>query len=446
MNDHPSEDVLSGYVLDPSLVTGREQLENHLDACMRCREHVDAIRAFDAALKDEDSWPEESADLNALLRQDAIARRENEEADQSLRPFLTGSSGSLAWANLAEKPKYHTGGVVRRLTAEADTASYNQPLHALLLADTAIAIASALPHERYTIPELASWRGTAWWIRANALRHLGRYPGAFESLDVAERFYRMLPRPELDLAQVTFTRAAILCEQGEYARADELAAISTREFSQLGQTDLYLKGRLLQGWIAFERRHLATAEEIFREIHVHGEATGSTKWIARASQALGNCFVESGAFDHAVQHLMTALRLFAEQGLLVEEIRCRWGIARVAQKSGNHEAAVSRLRAVRDEFAKMRVRTDAALVTLDLMETYLAMRRWRDVRAAAGNVVELFREAGMVTGALTAANWLRHAARMRTVTPPVLDYLRSYFKRVDLQPDFAFVPPSPAGL
>lgn len=444
--DHPSDDVLSLYVLDPSLVTGRGELATHLDSCSQCRGQVDAIRAFDALLEDEDSWPEESLDIDALLGQDATEKRESEEAEQLLRSVLEGGSGSLAWANLAEKPKYHTGGVVRRLTSEADTASYNQPLYALLLADTAIAIASALAEGRYTLTELASWRGTAWWMRANALRHLGRYPVAFESLDRAERFYRLLPRPELDLAQVTFTRAAILCEQQEYTVADELAGICTREFAQLGQIDLYLKGRLLQGWIAFEQRNLASAEEIFRQIYEHAETAGSTKWLARASQALGTCFVETGALNDAVQHLMTALRLFKEQGLLVEEIRCRWGIARVAQKSGNYEMAISRFQAVRDEFAKMQVRTDAALVTLDLMETYVAMRKWREMREAAGNVVDLFREAGMLTGAVTAANWLRQATRMRTVTPPVLDYLRRYFKRVELQPDFAFVPPAAAQL
>lgn len=138
---------------------------------------------------------------------------------------------------------------------------------------------------------------------------------------------------------------------------------------------------------------------------------------------------------------MTALHLFKERGIVVEEIRCRWGIARVAQKSGDAERAASRLRAVRDEFTAIGVTTDAALATLDLMESYLVLRKWRDVQTAAGNVVELFREAGMLTGALTAANWLRHAARMKSVTPSILDYLRSYLKRVDVQPDFAFIPP-----
>ena len=48
----------------------------------------------------------------------------------------------------------------------------------------------------------------------------------------------------------------------------------------------------------------------------------------------------------------------------------------------------------------------------------------------------------MLTGALSAANYLRHAAAMKTVTPSLLDYVRRYFRRVDLQPDFVFVPPA----
>jgi len=275
---HPDDDLFFAHALDPSLVADREALGHHIEGCEQCRGRLAAIRAFEALLIDADSWPEESVDRAELLHRDLTTRRENAEAENLLRPFLSGRSGSLAWANLSEKPRYHTGGVVRRLTAEADTASYTQPLFALLLADTAIAIASALSDERYTATELASWRGTACWMRANALRHLGRYRSAFESLDRAERLYRMLPRPELDLAQVTFTRAAILYEQEAYVPAANMASMCTQAFAALGQSDLYLKGRLLQGSIAFEQRDLTTAEGIFRQLYAHGEATGSTNW------------------------------------------------------------------------------------------------------------------------------------------------------------------------
>lgn len=442
--EHPSDDVLSAYALDSALVPSRTAVDDHLLTCADCRARLEMIRSFDALLRDPASWSEEkpSRTRDILVQQETLHRREDIEAKELLRPVLDGTSGSFVWANLAEKSKYHTGGVVRHLIAHADSASYSHPLYALNVAETAVAIASMLSKERYSAADLTSWRGTAWKMRANALRHLGRFAKALESLDFAEREYRALPRPELDLAAVTFVRATILHEQEEHERAAQLAAECTRQFVDLGQSELYLSAYLLQGAIAYETRDLATAERVFRQIYAHGDSTDSSMWIARASQALGLCFIESGALDDAVQHLTTALRRFKDLGVLVEEIRCRWALARVAQKGPAPEAAISRLKAVREEFTNLGVTTDAALVTLDLMETYLMLRKWREVRRAAGNVVTLFREAGMLTGAITAANWLRHAARMKSITPTMLDAVRRYLRRVDLQPDFSFVPPT----
>lgn len=105
--------------------------------------------------------------------------------------------------------------------------------------------------------------------------------------------------------------------------------------------------------------------------------------------------------------------------------------------------AVQRLRDVRDEFVSLGSVSDAALVTLDIMETYLLMEQPREVRRTAGNIVKLFKEAGMVTGALTAAGYLKQAAAMSSVTPGLIDYIRRYLRRVDVQPDLAFVPPRP---
>lgn len=242
--EHPTDDLLSEYALDPALVSHRDALEAHLDECSDCRRRLDSTRAFDALLEDADSWPNESLELrDTLLRLAERSRREDDEAEELLRPVLHGSSGSFVWANLAEKPKYHTGGVVRRLVAHADITLDAEPLYALQVTETAAAIASVLTEERYTVEELAAWRGTAWWMRANALRHLGRYQQAFDSLERAERYYRVLPRPELDLAAVTFARATILYEQEEYARAAELADRCARQFAELGQSERYLKAR-----------------------------------------------------------------------------------------------------------------------------------------------------------------------------------------------------------
>lgn len=238
--DHPADDLLTSYVLDPLLVPDRAALEAHLEACTECRARLAEARAFESLLQDDASWPEEEATpLGMELRASAAARaEEDEEAAALLDRVLDGPPASFVWENLQEKPKYYTAGVVRRLIAAAAEAWYSAPLHALNLAETAIAIAGMLPTERYSDVEIASLRGTAWKWRANALRLLGRYPLAFEALDRAERIYATLPRPELDLASVRFIRATVFYEQEAYERAAALAAQASDEFSHLGQVEM----------------------------------------------------------------------------------------------------------------------------------------------------------------------------------------------------------------
>ena len=443
--EHPSDDLLSAYALDPILVPERDTLEGHLASCGDCRQRLADIRTFESQLADdEDVWPIESGDDRGNQLQliaDQIAR-EDAEAETLLKDLLEGPPEAFIWANLPEKPRYYTGGVARKLSAAADKASYIVPLHALNIADAAIAITGMLSEPAYPAALLASWRGTAWKQRANALRHLGRFPAAFEALERAEREYRRVPRPDFDLAAVTYIRATLYYEQEEQERARRLAAESTRAFMHLGQSEMYFASRLLEGAIAFRLGDLDAAELIFGQVYAHGEQSGSRVWLARAAQALGNCSIERRALDDATRLLHTSMLFFRELGITVEEIRCRWKIALVVQRSGRHHLAIERFRAARDEFLQLGGTTDAALVSLDLMETFVMLRKPREVRRAAGNIVAIFTGAGMLTGALAAANFLRQAASIGAVTPALLDYLRGYLRRVELQPDFAFVPPA----
>lgn len=452
MHDHPSEEQLAEYALDPSLTDAAEELAAHLDRCGPCRERLADIRSFDGLLVEEESWrgieelgrtPTAPPALSAAAARNA---REDAEADarlsQLIDTFVAGSSGAFVWADIGSRPEYYTAGVVRKLAAAADIAQYSVPRRALILAETASVIVGMLSTDTYTPTELAALRGVAWKQRANANRQLGQFQDALNALACAERAYRELPRPELDLASITFIRATIYHEQQRYDLAEQYAEESTVAFAQLGQTEFHLRSRHLQGCIAFEQREVGKAQEIFDTIFAHGEATGDLTWIARESQVLGHCYLERREIMRASQFFYQGMLAFGELGMLLPKIRCRWGLALAVQRDGRYRAAIPQLRDVREEFVRLGAVTDAALVTLDLMETFLLLGKPRDVRRTAGNVVRLFREAGMVTGALTAADYLKQAAAVQTVTPSLIDYVRRYLRAAELQPDLAFVPPS----
>ena len=446
---HPTDQLLSTYALDPR-IEGAAALEAHLAECPPCHRRLDDLRAIEALLADESSWPqaEDAAPPPSLqVLSAAAARKRTEDAAADallsgvLERFISGASGAFVWTDIASKPEYHTGGVVRKLAEAADQAQYSAPRRALILGETASAIVGMLSARLYSETEIAALRGLAWKQRANANRHLGRFTEALEALDRAERAYRALARPELDLASIEFIRATIYCEQGTYESAKQRADGSAAIFAQLGQTELYFRARQLQGWIAFEQRELGQAQLIFDTVFAHGEATGNLTWIARGSQALGNCYLERRDLTNATQYLHQSMVAFRELGIRSEEIRCRWSLALAVQRDGRYRMAIPRLRDVRDEFSALGAASDAALVTLDIMETFLLLGQPREVRRTAGNVVKLLKDAGMVSGALTAADYLKQAAASKGVTLSLIEYVRRYFRRVESQPELAFVPP-----
>jgi tetratricopeptide (TPR) repeat protein len=450
LTEHPTDSLLSLYALDPSLVEGIVELEAHLDDCPPCRERLAGIEAADQLIADPGSWSDSEtpiplAAFQVLSAAAARKRCEDEEAETLLKGrldrFLAGLSSAFVWADIASRPEYRTGGVVRKLADAADKASYNVPRRALILAETASTIVGMLSTTVYTSTEIAALSGLAWKQRANAHRHLGSFAAALEALDRAERAFRELPRPELDCGSITYIRAAVYSDQQRYDLAEQYAAESAAVFAQFGQTELYIRSRYLQGSIAFEQRQLGQAQLIFDSIFEYGETTGDLSWIATTSLALGHCQLERGELSSASQHFHRGMLAFRDLAILSAEIRCRWGLALLVQREGRYRAAIPRLQAVRDEFTNLGAVSDAALVTLDMMETFLLLGQAREVRRTAGNIVKLFKDGGMVTGALTAADYLKQAAAIHGVTPSLLDYIRRYLRLVDVQPDLAFVPP-----
>lgn len=446
---HPNDELLSAYALDPSSAEGAAELKTHLADCAPCRQRLDGFLEIEALLAQPESWEEDEPALAPLALSAASARnrREDAEADALLTPmldrFLAGTSGAFIWKDVASKPEYHTAGVVRKLADAADQAQYSVPRHALILGERAGAIVDMLSKTKYTGIEIAALRGLSWKQQANANRQLGRFNDALHALDRAESAYRELPLPGLDLASVTFIRATIYTDQQAYEPAAQLAEESSAAFALLRQTELYLRSRYLQGRIAFEQRQIGEAQLIFDTVFAHGEAAGDLAWIARGAQALGNCYLERRDFTNAVQFLHRSMLAFRQLGITVEEIRSRWGLALIAQRDGRHRMAVQRLSEVRDQFASLGAVSDAALVTLDLMETYLLMGQPREVHRTAGNTLRLFNDAGMISGAWTAVAYLKQAAALSSVTPGLIDYVRRYLRRVDVQPDLVFVPPGP---
>lgn len=444
MGDHIAESELAVYAFNPAAVAPERgaAIAEHIAECAACRSTHDFFAVADEDLSDADVWERSvgSATRESLMAYAARIAEEDAEAEELLRP-LFDAPARVAWRKLQQQKRFLTGGIVRQLNARALALRENEPLDALTFAEAAITIAEALPDDTYPAKAIWELRGKAWEHRAVAQTVLGEFNAAFDSLGRAERAHKHLASPAFGLAAVALIRASVYYCQQRFAEADEIAEKAEHAYGHLGDDERRMRALFLRGGIRFEARDLSGALTLFQSVLRHAQSTNSSRWIARASSALGWCETDRGNLGEASMHLNAALALFREIGPTNERISTEWGVARVLLKAGKHHEAIRRLRDSAAEFEVRGMITDAALVSLDIADGLLAIGRPNDIATLAARVFRIFTDAGMLTGALSALAYIKEAAASRTLTSDDLDFVRIYLQRSRRQPQMLFVPP-----
>lgn len=443
MKPHYDEAALYDYLDDPEGFADRAALETHLAACDKCRALLAELRSFEDALSSTALW--DFADAVRRHREPpetirSVADRltiEDADADQYLTPILA-SPAAFRRANIGSMPEMRNAGVVRKLCTVSRDLREKQPMHALSLADAAVSIAEQLDaiYPRVLIDEL---RGASWLERANALRYLGRLPEAIDALDLAERAYEQTPVAAYSIAIVQYVRAAVLVELDRYDDARRLARNSARVFRQFGENDRWLHARMIEACVLFHQNQFSEALAVFHPLVDPAKDLDDVTTLARLYLNIASCHLELESFDDAHRHLALALSLYEALGLETEKIRTRWTLGTLHVRTGQVVEGINRLHDARRDFERLGATTDAALVTLDIVEALLATERRNEAADLCAGLVESFTHAGMTGNALTALAFLREAVTTGNATPVLVHHVRSYLKeRTEDQP---FLPP-----
>jgi len=449
MDRHYSPEELNRYDRDLELGNSSPEIDAHVNGCDACAEILAQIRAFDRSLRDEETWhfADELLTAGHQRQLDDLTERltqEDEEAERMLRGPLA-SPFRFLWSNIPRKQRYRTGGVVRVLARASAAARESNPLHALNLADAAIAVAEALPADHYPARGVYHLVGLAWKERANACRYLTRYEAAHEACDHAERAYRRLLSHDLEMAVIQYVRGTVLWEQQRLDQALVAARAAAAAFSDRRDHERWINARLLEGSILGDLHASEAARDIFLALASDMEAMDNKLTRARITMNLGNTHLGRGEIGEATRHFLDVLRLYESLGIAVEATRARWRIAVVAMVSGNAADAVRRLRAVKTEFESLEILGDAALVGLDLTEGLLSVGDHAAARRVAADVLTCVKAAGMAPAALAAAAFLRDAAESGALTPRAIAHVRGFLRMLQAQPHLTFEgPPDPA--
>ena len=431
MNRHYDETELQDYLDDPDAYAGRADLEMHVVMCVACRTLLEELRAFDAALAMDDTWgggevPNETPVAIRALAE--LISNEDLEAEERLSPFL-GSPVSFRRANITSMPQMHTAGVVRRLCAESRDLRERQPMHALVVADAAIAISDQLPSHRYPETLLDELRGAAWLERANVLRYLGRYPEALDALDIAARAAARAPVSAYSKALVDYLRAVVFVETDRVEEALRVVRRCARVFRQFGEEERWVHAKIVEAGVLFHQNRYRESRDLFLSLITPTKHAGDADTLARLYANVANCQLQLHELESADLYFARALSLYEALGLETERIRTRWSIGCLRIATGDVTDGLARLREARREFEELGARTDAALVALDIAEALLSSGNAASAREAAelcAGLVESFTAVGMTGNALTALAYLREAFDTGKATPALVRHVREY--------------------
>jgi len=443
---HYDDDVLILYTLEPTYVPDQADLESHLRKCNDCDRRLQAIREMDRSFAAGDTW--QSVDerirpevhLAQFRELSSRYRSEDEEARQLLAPCLSDPVRFI-WENVPPKKRYRTAGCVRLLCMESNKACETNPLHARNLADVAVTIAETLSADAYGEHIVQQLHANAQCELANALRYLGEFRAAHDSLDRARRAFQKSLAPAIDCARIDYIRATILWKQQNWADGLPLIQKTADVFLRHRNLSRYNDAKTIEGGMLFDQHRFSEALVNFKTVYDSIDSQNEPPMAARAAGNIANCYLELGDTGSAGTYFLISLQLWEALGFATETARVRWSIGCMALAAGNLREAIRRLRASKVQFEALHMFHEVALITLDLMDALLASGESEEVRELSTLVVKHVRESSTITGALTAAAFVREAAALGRLTRTTVQIARRYLSGVHENPALIFCPP-----
>jgi AraC-like DNA-binding protein len=436
VHEHLSDTELARYAIDQESLKPeqRQVIEQESARCATCGTSHDFFSVITAEHLPEVEPTDVSSNSDAARAYIERIETEDREANEVLaQEKLLASPIKTAWINPHRDKRLLTGGVVRRLCAHANSVHESEPLDALTFADAAISVAEALPDDTYPPQAVFELRGTAWKERANALMVLGDYPAALDALTQAERTFAHSWSPAFGLSTVALIRGSVLYEQGQLDDAAASAERAEHGFAYIAQEERRIRAVFLRACIRYEAHDLVSAVALFQQVLEYGEGTSDSRWIARASYALGNCEVERTSFENASVLFHKALVIFRRIGPQSDRLATEWGLARIVLLSGRYDDAIRRLRDVASGYERRSMITNGALVWLDIVDALLTLGQTEQVVDIATRLFRIFREAGMITRAPTAIAYLKDEAAAGRLNSAGVNAVRTYLRRAERQ-------------
>jgi tetratricopeptide (TPR) repeat protein len=160
-------------------------------------------------------------------------------------------------------------------------------------------------------------------------------------------------------------------------------------------------------------------------------------FILRFDLAVNLCHV--GRFADVAAFLPELQRLSVQLCKPLERLRVRWLEGWAAAGSGKLEEGVEILSSVKEDFVERLLIYDAALVTMDLADALLQLKRLAHVKALAKQMTPIFSARGVHEKALKALLLFKRAAEQEAATVELVRSIRVFLRRAQRKHDLEFI-------
>jgi tetratricopeptide (TPR) repeat protein len=379
---------------------------------------------FVAALRDAERWIDE-----------------NTAEAQRWLPHLLDLDGPSLSAELALPPELRPG-IIRLLLAVAQEACERSPDRAHEL--TAVLI----EHTEWDAPPFMAslvsiTKGQVWSAHASALRGLGRLLEALHAISVALNFLERGNVAAWYIAIAEVIEAQILHDMDQHGEALVLIRRAAETILLHGDRERYVQTRMIETSMRWDAGHHAAAGEVWSAAADEALQRGDRVLLAHFDNKIGIFQLRDGSAEEAARRFAAAHEAFDAAGLPREAARARWRLADATAARGRPHEAISEYYKVQALMLADGNVTEAALVSVEILEMLLIAGRHEEVLPLAEVLIDRFTEAELPWNAMQAWTFVEQRARTGRLTREEIAGVRGHFEELSLRPNAPFLPPEP---
>lgn len=331
-------------------------------------------------------------------------------------------------------PKHHSWAVVERLCTASREAATDSVKEALRLSLLALRAARCMRGEARLALQ---GEGFAFVHIANAWRVFGQMQRADKAYSRGLLFWQAGEATWYPLFpgwRVLDLGGSLRRDQARFGEAIGLLDCSRKTAPRAMWPRILLK----KATVLSQKGEPEAAVAVLQEAATLSDAKPDPALVFRCRFMMAAALCQLGRHQEAQALMPETIALSAVHGGALDNLRLDGLRGRIAAGLGRREEALAAFAKVREEFHRLGMAFDYALLSLEAGEILLQEGRYDEVEALALEMEWIFRTEGISTEAEKALDLFRKAAAARTATPELAGKVVRFLVRAQHDPELRF--------